>query len=249
MKIKAYFFVLLVFSVIPPARAEAIGEWIAKGCPSPDREWQAKDYRVFNELLARGTLPLPRFDSESGRSILHRLVATQNLSFHRNRTLPPEARIPDLLSLMESARGIMMLYVRAANAGENVERESADLIVFLLAVASTAIELTQEFVPTIPKDAKYATRMAGLAKMASGFTTLLDGAFTSISERTFYSDESIGKMVRGIRAHYSQFRSILPKTAQMEFRLKVESMFAKEKNLVVRRELASLRDAMIPEPQ
>jgi hypothetical protein len=138
----------------------------------------------------------------------------------------------------------MALYVRAVNSGEKVEKELADLLVFQLAVTSTAIELTEEFVPTIPKDEKYETRMAGLAKMKSGLATVLDGAIISLSERSVYSDQSVVKIARGVRDYYPRFISLLPETTKAEFRLKVADMAAREKNSVVKHELIALEEAM-----
>jgi hypothetical protein len=145
---------------------------------------------------------------------------------------------------MDSTKSIMVLYVRAVNSGEKLEKELADLLVFQLAVTSAAIELTEEFIPTIPKDEKYETRMAGLAKMKSGLTTILDGAITSLSERSIYSDESIIKIARGVSDYYPRFASLLPETAKEEFRLKVKDMAAREKNSFVKRELIALENAM-----
>jgi len=235
---------LLFLALSQFVHGDTIGELVEKGCPSPDREWQAKDYAALKDLLVKRTLPLPRLESEAGRAVLRRLINTENLSFHHNRNLPLETRFPDLLNMMDSAKGIMMLYISAVNSGEKVQKELADLLVFQLAVSSTAIELTEEFIPTIPRDEKYETRMEGFTKMKSGFTTVLDGAITSLSERAVYSDESVAKIARGIREHYRRFASILPQTAKAEFRLKVRDMLAKEKNPVVKRELISLNDEM-----
>jgi hypothetical protein len=243
MKAKACF-LLVLLGVSMCVHADNVSELIAKGCPSPDREWQGKDYTALKELLVKSTLPLPRLESESGRTVLHRLVNPENLSFHHNRNLPLESRFPDLLTLMDCTKSIMLLYVRAVNSGEKLEKELADLLVFQLAVTSTAIELTEEFIPTIPKDEKYETRMAGFAKMKSGLTTILDGAITSLSERAVYSDESIMKIARGVRDYYPRLASVLPETAKAEFRLKVRDMAAREKNSVVKRELIALEDAM-----
>jgi hypothetical protein len=152
------------------------------------------------------------------------------------------------MNVMDGAKSIMMLYVRAANAGEKVEKELADLLVFQLAVTSSAIGLIEEFIPTIPKDEKYKTRMEGFAQMKSGLATILDGAITSLSERKLYSNESVARMVRGIREYYPRFASILPQTTKAEFRLKIRNMLAEEKNPDVKRELISLDGTMKVEP-
>jgi hypothetical protein len=86
--------------------------------------------------------------------------------------------------------------------------------------------------------------MEGFAKMKSGLTTVLHGAVTSLSERAFYSDESVAKMVRGIHDYYPRFASLLPETSKTEFRVKIRDMLAREKNPVVKRELIALIDAM-----
>src|SRR5258705_7669346 len=96
--------VLLLLAAAAFIHADTVSELVAKGCPSPDREWQAKDYTALKELLDKGTLRLPRLESESGRAVLQRLVDTENLSFHHNRNLPLETRFPDLLNLMDSTK-------------------------------------------------------------------------------------------------------------------------------------------------
>src|SRR6266404_5723956 len=114
-------FLLLAIAVV--VHADTLSELIAKGCPSPDREWQAKDYTALKDLLLKPTLSLPHLDSKAGEPIFRRLTNTENLSFHHNRNLPLDVRIPDLMSLMDSTKSIMLLYFRAANAGEKVEKE------------------------------------------------------------------------------------------------------------------------------
>jgi hypothetical protein len=247
MKIKVCS-VLLLLAMVALAYGETINELVAKGCPSPDREWQAKDYAALSDLLIKGTMPLPRLDSESGRLVLRRFVDTGNLSFHRNRNLPVEVRVSDLLKLVAGSKKTTMLYFRAASAGQKVEREVVDLLVFQLATSATMIELAEEYIPTIPKDAEYETRMAGAKQMKSGLTTVLDGAITSLSERTFYSDESVAKMVRGIREYYPRFSSILSDSVKTEFRLRINDMLAKERNPSVKQELGSLKDTMKDAP-
>jgi hypothetical protein len=237
-------FVFLLLGVAAFVPADTVNDLVAKGCPSPEREWQAKDYATVKELLANATIPLPRTDSESGKVVLRRLVDAGNFAFHRNRELPLEARVKDFLSLMDSTQGIMMLYYRAANSGEKVEKEVADLMVFQLAAASTGIELIDEYLPTIPKDEKYKIRMEGFAKVKKGLTGMLDGAISSLSERTFYSDSSIEKMVQGIRAYYAGFIPILSETVRTEFRLRIEKLAAKESNASVKQQLELLETAM-----
>jgi hypothetical protein len=244
-KICSLFLVLIVGI---SAHGDTVTDLIEKGCPSPDRQWQAKDYSAFYELLEKRTLSLPRLNDEAGRAIISRLENVENLSFHHNHNLPLEARISDLLTLMDKSKSILARYLNAANSGEKVEKEVAHMIVFELAVASTAIELVDEFTPTIRKDEKYEIRMAGLAKMKNGLTTVLDGAITSLSERTFYSDESIAKMAVGIRDYYPRFRSMLPETAKAEFRFRVASMLAKEKNSQLKQQLLLLNQTLKTEP-
>src|SRR6266446_6320595 len=90
--------------------------------------------------------------------------------------------------------------------------------------------------------------MEGFAKMKSGLATILDGAITSLSERTVYSNESVARMVHGIREYYPRFASILSETAKAEFRVKIRDMLAAEKNPAVKRELISLDGTMKVEP-
>ena len=235
---------ILFFAAIASLYADTVSYWVAKGCPSPDREWQAKDYTAFHNVLAKGILPLPKLDSEPGRSILRHLVDTQNLSFHRNRNLSIDIRMPDLLDVSQETKKIMLLYFRAAERGEKVEEELAELLVFQLAATAAVIEVVEEFVPTIPRDEMYETRMEGLARMKQGMATVLDGALTSLSERTHYSNGSVARIARGIREYYPQFNRMLSEPTRVEFRRRIDELLAKEKNPGVKEELGLLANAM-----
>ena len=118
-----------------------------------------------------------------------------------------------------------------------------------LAVASTGIELINEFQAAIPKDQNYASRMDSLAKTKNGLITMLEGAITALSERTFYSDASIEKMVRGIREYYPAFNSALSETARSEYRARIEKLYGRESNAAVEQELMSLVTAMKVDPK
>jgi hypothetical protein len=236
---------LLLLALASLVHADRINDWIEKGCPSPDREWISRDYLAFTELVTNGALPLPRFDSDPGRMVLRRVVNTENLAFYHNQKLPLQMRMTDLIPMMAAVQQLVLRYANEANPGAKPpEREMAECLVFLLAGSGTVIELVNDFLPTIPKDDQYEKRMEGLATMKRGMTTALSGAITSLSERNVYSDESVVKMVQGIRECYSQFATILPDSTKEEFRYKIKAMTEMEKNPVLKAELSSLLDEM-----
>src|SRR5262249_41866360 len=152
------------------AHGQTVAELVAKGCPSPDKLWLAKDYTAFHQLLIGGTIPLLRLNSEGAGMIFRRYVDTANLTIHTNRDFPLNQRMDDLMTLQDATKGVMLFYMRAANHGEKVEKEFAELLVFQLAVGGAACGIANEFLPTIPKDEKYEVRMAGLAKVKLGLT-------------------------------------------------------------------------------
>jgi len=147
-----------------------------------------------------------------------------------------------IIHLGPNFNNILLIYVQAANKGEKIDSELSKLIFFQLAMASSMINLVNEYVPTIPKDKSYETRMAGLEQIKSGMATLLTGAVVSLSERHFYSTESVITIASGIKQYYPSFELVLPETYKIELKYKINTMLKNEKNQTIRQKLSAIND-------
>jgi hypothetical protein len=196
---------------------------VEAGMPALSREWSGADYQRAAEVLASGKVPLPTLATPEGRAFFKRLTSPENLSFAANTSVPISVRMGDFSgSLMTGVKTILMQYLTAANKGARVHTEVAMQMSFMLHLAAAGIKLTDEFIPTIPKDDKYEIRLGGLKKMYGGMTTIFVGAETSLGENTFYSPEDLSLLLQAMSEVLPTMKTAFPPDFGIELRKKLE---------------------------
>ncbi len=229
---RSKFFVVIILFLAQLASTcitAATNAFLEAGIPAADREWRGSDYMLAAQIFTDGKVTLPRFSDEQGSLLLERLTSIENFSFQRNKTLPFGSRMEDYLNLTQGANSILKLYLTAANKGKDVHKEMARLQAFELHVAALGVELVDEFMPTIPKDDKYAVRMDGLKKMYSGLTTVFVGAEASLTERKFSPDDK-STMLEAMTNTLPQIKKTFSADYAVELRKKLESDKSKFKS-------------------
>jgi hypothetical protein len=170
--------------------AASASDCIKAGCPPPDRVWTGADYQKFGELVKSGKIELPMLSSDETRPFFLALVNREALSSYSNKKNPVGARFQECIQCYSALAPVLMKYLEQHNSGKaDCSREMARLTAFVLHASTVLVNLTQEFLPTIPKDATYADRMAGLEQMKDGLRTVWTGAADSLAERTTYAGE------------------------------------------------------------
>jgi len=208
--------------------------FVEAGIPAPDREWRGADYRLAAATFAATTLPLPRSSEKDGKAVLDRLTSLENFSFHRNKTLPVDARMVDYSSLLEGTGAILKRYLATTTKGQEFHKEIAALMAFMLHTAALGVELADEFVPTIARDEKYAVRMDGIKKMNSGLTTIFVGAENSLAEQKFYSAEDLSLLLKAMSETLPRVKRAFSADYRVELRKKLtshKSSFKKKEDL------------------
>ena len=195
-----------------------------------DREWRGSDYQLAAGAFTAGKVGLPRFSDKQGRTLLERLTATGNFAFYRDKTLPLAMRMEDFLKLQEAANSISKLYLGSAIKGEDVHKEMGRMMAFSLYTAALGIELVDEFIPTIPRDDKYDTRMDGVKRMRSGLTTMFVGAETSLFDRKFYSSDDLSTLLEAMASTLPHFKGAFSTEYRIELQKKLESHESDFKN-------------------
>lgn len=196
---------------------------ITAGVPALSREWSGEEYAKAAKVIASGEVPLPMLTDETGRAFLDRLTATENFSLCRDKNLPFGTRLDNYLKLLNGANTILAQYLAAANKGGDVHAECTWMMVYLLRTAAAGTEIMEEFIPTVPKDEKYAVRMDGLKKMRSGLTTIFAGAETSLSERTFFQDQDLSQLLSAMVETLPTFKKSFARDYELELRHKLEA--------------------------
>ncbi len=162
---------------------------IAAGVPALSREWLGDDYVKAAEAINSGKVSLPKQNTETGKRFLTRLTSTENFAIIKNQSLPFEQRMDNFQKVIRSSSAILNQFASAASKGVNVHAELTEMLAFLLRTAAVGVRLMDEFLPTIQKDEKYETRMAGLKQFKSGLLTMFISSETSLSETSFYTKE------------------------------------------------------------
>lgn len=205
------------------AHAFAATEADDAGLPALSREWRGADYQTVAAAIDKGTLALPRLSSGSGAALLGRLTSLQNLELQKNPALPVESRMQDFVTMQAAVVPIMMRYLEAASRGEPVHSELATLLSFMMYMGASCADMTNEYLPTIQKDEKYASRMDGVVKIKSGLTTMLVGAEASLSETRFYSAEDVSLMMEAMAVTLPSMKSLLSPDFRAELLRKLET--------------------------
>jgi len=197
---------------------------VEAGMPALSRAWSGKDYERAAEVISSGKVPLPILTDAEGRAFLKRITSTENFSFALDTNLPIAVRLDDFSgSFMTGSKTIFMQYFKAANKGANVHTETAMQLSFMLRVAEVGIKLTDEFIPTIPKDDKYEIRLDGLKRMHSGMTTVFVGVEASLSETSFYSPEDLSLLLQTMAEVLPSIKKAFPGGYEIELRNKLKA--------------------------
>lgn len=190
--------------------------YLEQGIASTDREWRGNDYRKLVQAIRNKKVPLPHLEDAEGARVLKQVCSVENLSFYRNKRLPIETRITDFMLLMSSVTQLSTFYYPEIVPGDAIYEEMAMLISSLLHVSAAGIELMAEYVPTLPQDDKYETRMEGLSQFKRGCVTTYSGAVTSLLEDSIHSDEGRSQILAALAATTPVFKTIFSEDTQTE---------------------------------
>ena len=114
----------------------------------------------------------------------------------------------------------------------------------MLAQSTVMLDIANEFIPTIPKDANYQKRMAGFEQMKSGMRTIMSGAIESVGETHFYSKDSTLELVQGIITYLPGLRSVLTDQDRQDFARRVGRQIDAATDVEIKAALARLQTAL-----
>ena len=221
--------------------------YIALGLPSYDREWTGQDMAVAAsklQTLADGhPEQLPRFQSAQSGKVFARIVSPENLSMFRNRSVSVRARFPQALQCTESVKTIVKLYVSAFTADKVEGDDFIEIIGADLRVWQMALELMDEYVPTLSKDdPKYQARMDGIDRMRGGVATLVKEGIVSLTEERNYSTDSRLRLAKHCRETFPSIVPELSAPSQAEVMQRLKALADAPKLRRLQPELILLRD-------
>ena len=237
----------LALSLAQPAIAQTDkidtpSPYVKAGIPAPSRAWTGADYTKAVNVLASGASPLPRFSDSNGAAVLNRMTAVENFDFYRSPSVPLQTRLGDYINFMQGANTLLKLYVYSPrDSAGKTQPEIAALLAYLLRIAAVGLDLADEFMPTVPRDEKYATRVEGVKKMQAGFTMTFAGAELTLTENNSLSAADRSLVLKAMADTLPTLQRAFQPDYKQELRQKLEADREKLSGAEDRR----LLDAMI----
>ena len=224
----------------------AYGQNRGSGYPPADRPWNSTDYRGLMDIVRSGQAPLPTLADPSGKPVFERMISVQNTALWaaRKQEMSAGVRLQEIAATLEAVNALLMAYLSEAQKGKPYDREMAKLMVYVFTLTGTSIGVADEFIATMPKDAKYETRMAGLRQMQQGHRTVLAGMVQSIAETQFYSKASTLDMVGSVVTHLPSFQRILTDQDRQDHLRRIGQQLGMTTDREVKSALMAMRDAI-----
>ncbi len=214
---------MLLLSMAAQIRAETT----PGAYPAPDHPWSTADYGALLERLEKGEAPLPTFADAASRAVAERMVSLENvaLATARNTQLPANFRLRELRLTKLAAHNLMVLYLNEAltrtRTRKTYERELARLQILILALAAAVRETTDELLPTLPHDSRYAARVAALKQTKQALGTIFAGLVHSLRETQFYSAASRMEMTEAAARYLPALRPVLSEADRRDFATRI----------------------------
>lgn len=187
-------------SPVPADESLTPEEYIRLGLPAHDRVWLGHDMvqaeKVLASLAAGGERRLPRYRSDRSGAVFARMTAPENLDGLRNRGTTIDARFPLSISYFQATNQVLKLYLGAFLKGEVRDSEMVELVGSQLRATVVALDLVDEFIPTLDKDdPTYPNRMRGLEGVRGALGGVVAGSLQTLTEREAYRVSERARLV------------------------------------------------------
>jgi hypothetical protein len=197
--------------------------------PAHDREWSGDDmvkaHKILSSLSQKGSRKLPRYKSDRSGEFFARLTSPQNFELFKNRTLPLDARFPQALDYFQACNQVSKLYLAGFLKKDVRDSELVELMGAQFRLIVVALDLVDEFLPTIKKDdPTYQDRMQGLDRMKRGLASVVAGGLQMLTEREEYRGSELARLVGYMQETFPVIVPRLPPGARTETLIRLEKM-------------------------
>lgn len=215
-------FAILAVSVASLARSGEMAQFAAAGIPALDRPWAAVEYNATADVLAARKIPLPTAATVDGAAFVKRLTAAENLAVHQKRTLPLETRLRDVAILGIATSKILSLYATAGRS-EPVRDAYYRLYAFSLQANAVMADLAAQYLPTIPHDDQYDSRVAAFQKVRSAAGHLFEGTALLVTDPDI-APVNLSRLLAALAVTVPKLKTLVPSDVRADFRRKVEGL-------------------------
>jgi len=217
-----------------------------KRYPSPDDPWDGTDYRALVQRVERDGLSLPTLSDAATKPVFDRMVNTDNLPLRigLNKELAVAIRFQKLDGTLQPIHKLVVLYLNETQKGKPYTAELAQLMVYESKVSGALLDLTEPFLLTIEKDARYQARVAELDKMKSDARQVYSGLVRGMTETRLYAKPDILKMIGGAMAGLPSYHPVFTAQDRADHVQKLTQQISATTDQELKTALTELRDAI-----
>ena len=167
--------------------------------PPADEAWDGTSYRALLQRVETESLPLPTLSNSATKPVFERMINVDNIPLRMglNQDLSTTIRFQRLNSALQPIYELVILYLNETRKGKPYAQELARLMVYEFKVSAALLDLSEPYLSTLSKDARYHVHVAYLDQVKSGARQLYFGLLQGISETRLYSKSDILKMIEG----------------------------------------------------
>lgn len=217
-----------------------------KHYPSIEDAWDGTDYRALVQRFESDGLALPTLSDAETKPVFDRMVNVDNIPLRMglNKTLSVTIRFQKLDSALHPLHKLVVLYSGEMQKGKPYAAELATLMVYESKVSGALLELSDPFLSTFPKDARYQSRVAELDKTKSSARQLYSSLVTGMTETNLYSKPDILKMAKGAQEALGAYLPIFTDQDRQDLLQKLTRQVSITTDQELKTALTELRDAI-----
>jgi hypothetical protein len=230
---------LCVVMAVQPADAQ-------KRYPSIDDAWDATDYRAVVQRVAKDGLELPTLADPATKPVFDRMVNTDNIPLRMgvNPELAATLRFQKLDGVLQPIHKLVALYATETQKGKPYATELARLMVYECKISGALLEVSEPFLATLTKDARYDARVADLNQIKTGARQIYSGIVQGVTDERLYSKPEILKMISGALADLPSYQLIFTDKDRLELTQKLAQRISTATDQELKDAMTQLRDAI-----
>jgi hypothetical protein len=214
--------------------------------PPADEAWDGTSYRALVQRVETEGLPLPTLSNSATKPVFERMINVDNIPLRMglNQDLSTTIRFQRLNSALQPIHELVILYLNETRKGKPYAQELARLMVYESKVSAALLDLSEPYLSTLPKDARYHVHVAYLDQVKSGARQLYFGLLQGISETHLYSKSDILKMIRAALDGLASYQPIFTNQDRQNLVQRLTQQISVTTDRDLKTALTQLRDAI-----
>jgi hypothetical protein len=214
--------------------------------PPADEAWDGTSYRALVQRVETEGLPLPTLSNSATKPVFERMVNVDNIPLRMglNRDLSTTIRFQRLNSALPPIHQLVILYSNETQKGKPYAQELARLMVYESKVSAALLDLSEPYLSTLQKDARYQVHVAYLDQVKSGARQFYSGLVQGMTETRLYSKSDILKMIGAALDGLTSYQPIFTNQDRLNLVQRLTQQISITTDQDLKTALTQLRDAI-----